>query len=212
MSARLTRRWQVALARHPDVPAPRSWLFDRGSLTARLRSCGHFSLQLLRQLKARPTPDEAASLHLDPRAQVWVRDVTLLCDGRPRVFAHTVLATQPRGPLTRWLARLGERSLGSLLFAHPGFERGRLHVCRIDGRHPLYAPACAVLGASSLVLWGRRSKFCFGAQSVLVTEIFAADMAGDIAANVAIDPAADLATDSTAPVVAAVAQTKAPTR
>ena len=100
-----------------------------------------------------------------------------MADGEPVVFAHTVLPRAPRGPFCRWLGRLGERSLGALLFAHPGFARGPLHCRRLDARHPLYARAMAALGLDATPptappLWARRSCFTYDAQRVLVTEVF----------------------------------------
>lgn len=148
------------------------WLRDRGSLTARLQARGDFAVRLLRQELAVPTPDEAELLAIAPGTLAWVREVALLLDGEPAVFAHTVLPRRPRGPLTGWLDGLGSRSLGALLFAHPGFARGAMHARRLDARHPLFAGAARTLGGEPRWLWARRSRFGFGAQSVLVTEVF----------------------------------------
>lgn len=156
------------------------WLRDRGSLTARLQGHGSFAVRLLRQGLARPTRDEALALGVQPDRLLWIREVALLVDGRPLVFAHTVLARRPRGPLSRAFQRLGNNSLGALLFAHPAIARGPLCCKRLDARHPLFATAIAALqaGAQASVatpstLWARRSRFAFGAQSVLVSEVFA---------------------------------------
>lgn len=105
------------------------------------------------------------------RRLAWVREVILECDGVPVIFAHSVLSTATRGRLTRWLARLGSRSLGSLLFSYPGFNRGAIEYRRLDARHPLYQRAAA-LGAAGPCLWARRSLHRLGAQQVLVTEVF----------------------------------------
>jgi chorismate--pyruvate lyase len=88
------------------------------------------------------------------------------------------LPCHPRGPLTRWLARIGTRSLGSLLFADPGFSRGEIHCRRLDQRHPLFLQAIEVLGGAPKHLWARRSLFRFGQQSVLVTEVYSAALCG----------------------------------
>lgn len=173
MTIRLARRWRTTLTRAPDSAGCRQWLRYRGSLTARIRAHGTFSLRLLQQRLALPTPDEAAALAIDARTRVHVREVALYCDGRIIAFAHTVLPLRPRGALTRWLARLGARSLGSLLFSHPRFARGEMSFCRIDRRHPLFAPATAVVGTAQRTLWARRSDFVFAGQRVLVTEVFA---------------------------------------
>lgn len=151
------------------------WLVDRGSLTERLQAMGPFSVVVLKQQTAAPTQDEARELSLKREQIAWIREVALVCNGRPVVFAHTVLPRRPRGPLTRWLARLGNRSLGALLFAHPQFTRGRLVARRLDARHPLFQPSVEALqltGKSPKTLWARRSSFSFGSQSVLVTEVF----------------------------------------
>lgn len=173
MSFRLSRRWRATLMRSSGNPACQPFLSHRGSLTRRLQQHGDFSLRLLRQRLAPPTLDEAALLGIVPSTLVQVREVALCCDGRVLVFAHTVLPCRPRGPLQRWLARLGARSLGLLLFSHPGFARGEMTFRCIDRRHPLFAPAAAVLGMDQQRFWARRSIFGFAGQRVLVTEVFA---------------------------------------
>ena len=92
-------------------------------------------------------------------------------DGCPVIFAHTTLSTATRGRLSRWMEGLGDRSLGSLLFAHPGFRRERIEYLRLDHRHPLYRRAAAVAEVDG-GLWARRSLHRFSAQRVLVTEVF----------------------------------------
>jgi chorismate--pyruvate lyase len=130
-------------------------------------------LQVLRQRQHHANADEAGVLHLKPRSRCRVREVLLHCNDVPVVFAHTVLPLRPHGVLGRWLAGLGGRSLGSLLFAHPGFERGHLAYARIDRRHSLYARASAALGVTPPHFFARRCAHDFGRQRVLVTEVFA---------------------------------------
>ncbi len=160
----------------------RNWLCEPGSLTARLKRCGDFRVVLLRQSLSHPNADECSALGLPAsaaRSPCWVREVVLYCAGEPVIFAHTVLPASPRGVLGRWFARLGTRSLGSLLFAHPGFVRGQLSHARLDARHPLHAPAVTALGPSPADgFHARRCLHRFGNQSVLVTEVFSPDMPG----------------------------------
>lgn len=150
----------------------RDWLREPGSLTARLKRRGAFRVDLLRQGLRHANADECAVLGIAARTPCWVREVALFCDGQPLIFAHTVLPAVPRGSLGRWLARLGTRSLGSLLFAHPGFVRGELGFARIDRHHPLHAPAAAVFGRTDGDLPARRCTHRFRRQRVLVTEVF----------------------------------------
>ena len=177
--------WRTRLVRRGIPPALQSWLTEPGSLTARCQSrCEKFMVKVLHYGYSRALADEGRG-----GRQVRVREVLLSCDGVPVIFAHTSLCTAPckkhpwgvalsnlpagqsRGPLSRWLARLGSRSLGSLLFAHPGFQRGEIEYCRLDARHPLFqrvAEVCPLPGQ----LWARRSRHSLGGQTVLVTEVF----------------------------------------
>ncbi len=172
--------WRPRLAGRPQSllsPILRSWLTEPGSLTARcLRSSRHFSVRLLRFGKGRALADEAVDGGCDG-ALAWVREVVLSCDGKPVIFAHTTLAASGNGRLTRWMARLGSRSLGSLLFAYPGFARGRIEFLRLDDRHPLYRRAAA-LCSPPRHLWARRSLHRLNGQQVLVTEVFLPDILG----------------------------------
>lgn len=165
--------WRTKLPRSAEHMA--SWLYDQKSLTARLQARGSFAVHLLWQALAMPTLDEAIALGIKRDRLLWVREVALRVDDVALVFAHTVLPCRPRGPLSGWLARLGNRSLGALLFAHPGFARGAISCKRLDHRHALFQPAIEAMQLTDLPpksLWARRSCFAFGAQSVLVTEVF----------------------------------------
>jgi chorismate--pyruvate lyase len=171
--------WRSRLLRTPDNVAFIPWLRDRGSLTARIQARGRFAVRVLRQGFGLPTADEARLLGIEPGVRAWVREVALHCDEQRVVFAHTVLPYRPRGPLQLWLARLGSRSLGALLFSHPGFRRGKINYKRLDERHTLFASALGALQLEEVEagrLWARRSHFRFGAQSVLVTEVFSPRM------------------------------------
>lgn len=114
-----------------------------------------------------------------PARQTLIREVLLCCDGEPVIFAHTTLSTVTRGRLNRWLARLGSRSLGSLLFTYPGFQRGPITFCRLDARHALYQAAVAAMRRTQPAalplpaqLWARQSTHYLAAQAVTVCEVF----------------------------------------
>jgi chorismate--pyruvate lyase len=160
-------RWRDCLPRGQVDRRLAAWLIEPGSLTARCQAaCRDFRVRLLRFGRARALADEGAG-----RPTVRVREVLLECDGTPVIFAHTTLSTATGGRLSNWIARLGSRSLGSLLFAHPGFVRGGIEYCRLDARHPLFRRVAAV-APTGTVLWARRSRHRLGFQEVLVTEVF----------------------------------------
>ena len=186
MNLRSGKAWCPHCVRTADNAGMLDWLRDPRSLTARLQARGSFSLAVLGQGLCVPNVDETSFLGLSPGRRAWVREVALSCDGKPVVFAHTVLPCRPRGPMSEWLARLGTRSLGALLFSHPGFKRGVINSTRLDHRHPLFQPAVSAmkLGSSPPAsLWARRSHFTFEKQSVLVTEVFSPHLAEKIQAK-----------------------------
>lgn len=158
--------WRADFAARLPDPRLRSWLTEPDSLTARCqRHCRHFAVRLLAYGRGRPLAEDRA----DCRARV--REVLLECDGVPVIFAHTTLSTAARGRLARWLGRLGSRSLGSLLFSHPGFRRGTIEYRRLDARDPLHRRAAAFAPVAG-PLWARRSRHWLDGQPVLVTEVF----------------------------------------
>lgn len=175
MSFRTRIAWHPKVLRRVDSTPFDHWLYDRGSLTEQLQTRGAFTVHLLRQGLGTPTLDEATALGIKHKRIAWIREVALNCDGVPLVFAHTVLPLRPRGPMTHWLARLGNRSLGALLFSQQGFRRGVLRFKELDHRHVFFNQAIEALqlkASPPQSLWARRSPFRFRTQTVLVTEIF----------------------------------------
>lgn len=149
-----------------------TWLRERRSLTARWqKASGAFRVEPLRQALLPPLADERAVLGLPPRRRAWVRDVVLYCGATPVAFAHAVAPVTPRGAVQRWLRNLGRRSLGTLLFSHPGFVRLAVEYAAIDARHPLHAGIFAYTRSHERY-WARRTLFAFGSQRVVLTEIF----------------------------------------
>lgn len=158
--------WRPA-RRRDCPPAVFSWLTEPGSLTARCqRASRDFRVRRLAYGKQAPLVGLPAG-----ERRAWVREVVLECDGVPVIFAHTTLSTAGKGRLTRWLARLGNRSLGSLLFAYPGFRRGPLEFARLDARHVLFRRAAAHCGPVRQ-LWARRCSYWLDGQMVTVSEVF----------------------------------------
>jgi len=168
--------WFNHLHARAAAPVWRAWLTADGSLTARLKAhSAVFQVQPLRQHGARCLADEAAMLGLARPQRVWQREVLLKCDGRPVVFAHTVVplaATAADWPL---FGTLGARSLGSTPFGDPRVWRGQLEYARLDRRHPLHRRALAALGLADGALGPLHARRCLyrrRAGLLLVTEVF----------------------------------------
>ncbi|MGM0563149.1 MAG: chorismate--pyruvate lyase family protein [Pseudomonadota bacterium] len=136
----------------------RSWIADTGSLTQRLvaLSEGHFEVVPLREQWRGLSGPEANALKLRPGLRVLQREVELHCHGVACVYAHSLLPL-PVLQGRRALASLGNRSLGSVLFADPTLEREAMH---------------ALPPTADLPHWGRRSCFRIGGHPLFVSEYF----------------------------------------
>lgn len=176
-----------------QAPAPMAgWLTDRASLTAKLvvRS-EQFRVQRLSQRQSLCLADEYAVIGLARRQRVHERQVLLRCDGRPMVYAHTVLpltATASEWPLFH---SLGEKSLGTTLFNDPLVQRGTLAYARLRGNHPLIRrmQALALPLQDQQAWFARRSVFRRKGGCLLVTEVFLPQIA-ELAQQLAALPAA----------------------
>jgi chorismate--pyruvate lyase len=151
----------------------RGWLTDAMSLTAKLKSCGgHFQVRRLHQWHDVCLADEAEVVGLSRRQMARERDVLLLVDGTPVVYAHTVvpLASEADWP---FFDALGERSLGSRLFTDPLVRRGKLQYARLRADHPLMRRAEQATGAQlAASLSARRCLYRRRTGLLLVTELF----------------------------------------
>lgn len=151
----------------------RRWLSDRGSLTRRLQArCTQFLVAPQFTAHARPHADEVALLGMRPGARAYVREVLLVCDGIPVVFAHSVLPLAGLRGGWNGIGRLGTRSLGEALFSDPRIVRQTLAYRRLRAGHPLYRAAAACQPMQAGAVWARRSVFCLDSHPLLVTEVF----------------------------------------
>ena len=175
-------RHETWLAHPPRAGIPealRPWLRDPGSLTARIRTrCGRFAVQVVCQQLARVHRDEALLLGLRPGERAWLREVLLLADGRPVVFARSLLPRRNVRGTWNLFHGMGSRPLGQALFSDPEISRLPLACRRLDRRDARYHRAQAALTrfapAQSLprTLWARRSVFLLRGSALMVSEAF----------------------------------------
>lgn len=152
-----------------------AWLRDSGSLTRRvIQACsgGRFRVRLLHQGWGAPLNSERRVLKTRRGVIMLIREVELLCDERPWVFARTLIPATSLQRSARRLTRLGEKPLGAVLFSDPNVHRGVTQIARLLPRHPLFEAACAHLETTPEALWGRRTLFYLSGRPLLVNEIF----------------------------------------
>ncbi|HHJ4328328.1 TPA: chorismate lyase, partial [Klebsiella pneumoniae] len=122
---------EAAQLPQPLTPLQHDWLFGEDSLTRRLMALSRqtFSVQPLDQGWQPLRDDECQALGVPHDSVGWVRQVYLCGHGRPWVFARSVAARTDLQAAAFDLSRLGERSLGELLFSELAFTRGPFQVC-----------------------------------------------------------------------------------
>jgi chorismate--pyruvate lyase len=169
------------LRRHALSAEWRHWLVDDSSLTRRLQcACrGQFRVELISLRMEPPMLSEARALARPPREIALVRQVRLLCDDRPWVFARTVIPLPSLHGGLRRLTQLGTQPLGAVLFADPRLQREPLEIARITPRHRLYPMATSSGGMKAGSLWGRRSVFRLHGNPLLVSEFFLPTLLND---------------------------------
>jgi chorismate--pyruvate lyase len=167
-------RWTARLDEFVPAapPAAAAWLAEAGLLTERLRACcaGQSGLTLVSEAQAPLASHDAAVLNATGSA-AFVREIELTCDGRPWVFAQTLV---PQATLARqgWLSSLGRAALGERLAAVAGIERGPLEFARLAPGDALYQRALRDRREPPGSLWARRSWFAIDGDRLLVQEVF----------------------------------------
>jgi len=162
--------WRV---RQGNIPSPvRSWLYERASLTQRLRNtCGHaFQVRLLQQCRAKPFQGEAKTLQISNGQHALIREVLLQCDRQPLILARTIIPHRTLRGAHRRLSSLGTRPLGEVIFSYPRLQRLKLEVTHVLKRD-WSAESMAEMAPDSGV-WGRRTVYSLSGRKLLVCEFF----------------------------------------
>jgi chorismate--pyruvate lyase len=148
----------------------RVWLTDNGSLTEHLVASGRgeFAVQRLYQGWEVPRPSERRLLDLPPRQLALVREVALMLGNEAVVFARSIF---PHASLVGSLAhlrRLQNKSLGAILFKHPGMHRYPFELALMASDSDYLPHSLRQAGLA----WGRRSRFEIEGKKLMVSEVF----------------------------------------
>lgn len=144
------------------------WLFDSSSLTTRLiKQChGQFSVRVISEVYASPRLSERRALGMKNRETALIREVHLLCDDCPVVYARTVIPFSTLSGPQQKLTRLGNKSLGAILFSDKTMQRGEVQIARLK------AEQVKLENSNEENIWGRRSVFKLNKKPLLVSEYF----------------------------------------
>jgi len=162
--------------RRPCSPLTSAWLTASGSLTARLRQLGDVQVLVIRQGTQGLWPQEQEALQ---GVSGHVREVVLLVDGVPAVWARS--ATPHSAVRGGWkaMANLGSRPLAEILFDDRHIVRTPLRPISIVRHGPVDHglrngwPPNDATDAKRLPKWGRSSVFIRKGQPLRVFEAIA---------------------------------------
>ncbi len=167
-------RWTIRhlTARHQFPIAVQSWVYERHSLTERLRRFygQAVAVKILYQQQQAPFVDECQLLqHPLARHQV-IREVLLHVEGKPLILARTVLPHATIRTAKRQLSHLGTRPLGEVIFSYPTLQRLATQVCCLSP--PQWTGALQQQVTIQNSIWGRRTVYAIAQQPLLVSEFF----------------------------------------
>ncbi len=150
----------------------KSWIFEELSLTQRIkRNCGtQFGVQLLRQQRNKPFPDEARVLAIARYQHALVREVLLHCGDMPLIAARTIIPWATLQGAQRRLSYLGNRPLGEVIFSYPGLKRLSLEIVKVEPND--WCEAWFKTLEIDHSVWGRRTVYSIAGSNLLVCEIF----------------------------------------
>lgn len=149
----------------------RHWLLHRGSLTLKLQQAfpGSFAVDVICHDWGVPMSTERRALALHGQTQSSIREVLLVCNGQPKVFARSIFPDTSLQGRNRRLLQLKHRPLGEVLFADPTLKRSEIDVSSVAAS--VFNPWLAV-DYQNEVAWGRRSVFHLSGKPLLVSEFF----------------------------------------
>lgn len=147
---------------HLLIPAHvKAWLFDSGSLTAKLKAIAEqeFEVQIYSQGWGIGKLNEYRRLCLNPQQSMWIRQVKLLCDEKPMIFARTVIPKRTLRSKCWPLHYLQNNPIIEILKKDRHLKRTEFEIAKIY-QHDASAH------------WARRSVFYFYNCPLLLQEYF----------------------------------------
>lgn len=169
--------WKVP---HDEIPCLwRAWLLHAGSFMQRLVQQGvrDARIQVLHQHWELPEPEERQVLDMDFRVYALIREVLIVSMDNVWMFARTVFPLRTLTGQQQQLARLKNRSLGSVLFKDPALQRSAFTIAYLQPEQRWHANIEQAVGQALPDLWARRSLFTLQGKSLLLTEVFLPDIA-----------------------------------
>ena len=129
-------------------------------------------MQIIDQRTAPAEPHELAFLNIEPTETCVIREVLLLCDNVPWVFARSVLPIAALDVEHQVLVHMGENPLGEKLFSDTRIRPGPIEVAKFSNAAAVHAIDVGNSQEKRDTLWGRRRKFELARGAIIVAEVF----------------------------------------
>ena len=143
------------------------WLLSTCSLTQKLKKqCQHFEVKILGEDTLAPLEESFGN------KSMWVREVLLILDGTPWVFARTLIPGELLEKKQQEFLGLGVRPLGELLYSADEFTPGKIEVAHFEACCKIAKLAESLQQDVSSPLWGRRRYFQYETEQLVVSEVF----------------------------------------
>ncbi len=144
------------------------------SMTRQLEALGQASLRVMvcQHKWELPERNEAMLLNIPNRQYALVREVFLLMNDNPWMFARTVF---PKATLQGELYRLrflGDKPLGKVLFQNPLLKRSSFQFATLTQEHSLFSKSCKLDNTVPNKLWTRQSQLFIKEKRLLLKEVF----------------------------------------
>lgn len=158
---------------HHTLPQDvRSWAYEAGSLTQRLRDYygNTITVNILFHQWRAPFLSERRQLHLPLTRFCLIREVVLHTNGKPLLLARTIIPEETIKVAHRNLSHLGTRPLGEVIFSYPDLERVTMDLALI--MPTVWTEQTQHNANITQPIWGRRTVYAIQKRPMLVSEFF----------------------------------------
>ena len=112
-------------------------------------------------------------LDLPDATKALSRRVYLCCDDQPEIFAKTIIGLNDKNQaLTKRINRLGEQSLGSLLFRDPLATKKSMQLAQVLLNHVFFEGLQLTPYCKSNAVWVRRNLYEYLGSDLIVYEAY----------------------------------------
>ena len=135
----------------------RSWLLESGPITKRIKKNGSFKLHLIQDELSFIKQEDKDFINSTSN-EIKLREVILLCNDVPIVFAQTIIPFETISNGLEQLGNLGNKPLGDILFEKDVFTKDKVVYALFENASGSY--------------WGRKAKYLVKGYKFSVMEIF----------------------------------------